>query len=235
MEWLLVPVGLAAGALSTIAGLGGGILVVLFLSVLVDPRTALVASAPALLAGNVHRMWLFRHALEKKIALSFIAGAVPGALLGSLAVVVLPDGALAWILFAVSLCAAAREVGWIRWTPKPTALAPAGFGAGTIAATSGGGILVYPVLIAAGVKGDTLIATAAATAVAFHMTRLIGYGIGGLVHVDVLPQIALLIVGLCAGNIAGRKLRERMSDRAMMRASYAVLAVMIALAAAGVL
>lgn len=231
---LVLVLGLGAGVLSTIAGLGGGILLVLTLAAWLDPRTALAMTTPALLAGNVHRLWLFRAHLDRRTAGAFVLGAFPGALLGSLVAVALPNGALAWVLLAVSLLAAARALGWVRWTPRARSLAPAGFGAGALAATSGAGVLVSPLLLAAGIRGDAFIATASAAACTIHVARLLGYGVGGLFDAQTLAASALLGVGVVAGNLVGHRLRGHLGERGVERATYAALAVTVALAISGV-
>lgn len=235
MTWLLlVLLGVAGGVLTTVAGLGGGIVVVLVISLFVDPRTALATTAPALLTGNVHRLWLFRESLDRKITLKFIAGAVPGAFLGSMLAIALPEIVLAWVLLGVSLLAAARAIGWLRWSPPPSTLAPAGFAAGSIAATSGAGILVSPVLLASGLKGEAFIATSAATAIAIHVARIAGYGIGGLITLERLGWSAAIAIGLLLGNFAGLALRDRLGERGTMIATYATLAIAVVLALSGI-
>jgi hypothetical protein len=106
---------------------------------------------------------MFRRALDRRVAGVILLGAFPGALLGSLVAIAIPEAARPWLLLAVAALAVARELGWVRWDPSPRALGPLGFASGAIAATSGG-MAVSPMLLAAGVRGDALIGTASATA-----------------------------------------------------------------------
>lgn len=64
----LVPLGLIAGALTTLAGLGGGLMLVGTLSLLYDPRLALAITAPALLVGNLHRATMYRTFIDVGVA-----------------------------------------------------------------------------------------------------------------------------------------------------------------------
>ena len=73
---------MGAGLLTTVAGLGGGILMLLAVSLATDPKVALVATAPALLAGNLHRAFLFRGDVDRRVARAFALGAFPGSVLG---------------------------------------------------------------------------------------------------------------------------------------------------------
>lgn len=232
--WTLLPLGVAAGALSTVAGMGGGILLVLSLSLVGGPLRALAVTAPALLLGNVHRLWLFREALDRRVAGVFLLGAFPGALIGSLVTVALPPAVLPWILLTVSALAVARGLGWLRWTPGPRSLAPAGLVAGGVAATSGAGVFVSPLLLAAGLKGDAFIATASASAAAMHVARVLGYGVGGLVDGETLLSSGVLALGLFAGNVAGRWVRGWIGDGGALKVTYAVMATMVVLAIVGV-
>lgn len=225
--------GLGAGTLSTVAGMGGGVLLVVSLALVTGPREAIALSAPGLLVANVHRAWLFRAALDRRVAGAFILGAAPAALVGSLVAVTIPEGVMPWILFAVALVAVARGLGFIRWTPGPRALAPAGAATGGLAALSGAG-LVGPVLFASGLRGDAFIATASASAVAMHLARMVGYGAGGLFRLESAGTVALLTLGLLGGNLAGDWARERLGETGSERVGYFAMFALVALAMAGV-
>lgn len=225
--------GLAAGTLSTVAGMGGGMLLVLSLSLASSPLYAVAHTAPALLLANAHRAFLYRESLDRKVAGAFILGTVPAALVGSLVAVTLPEGVMPWILLGVALVAVGRGLGWIRWEPGPRALTPAGAATGGLAAVSGAG-LVGPVLFATGLRGDVFIATASASAVAMHLARMIGYGAGGLLRADSVLTVALVTAGLFGGNLAGRWLRERLGEKHTTRIGYATMLTLVGLALAGV-
>jgi hypothetical protein len=64
----LVPLGLLAGVLTTVAGMGGGMMLVVVLSLVWDPRVALASTAPALLVGNAHRAYLYRAQVARQIS-----------------------------------------------------------------------------------------------------------------------------------------------------------------------
>lgn len=231
---LVLPLGLLAGALTTVAGLGGGMLLVLALSLAWDPRTALAVTAPALLLGNLHRLSLFHRVVDRTVAWRFAAGAVPAAFAGGLVAVALPELVLHVLLVAVAALAAARELRWIRWRPPTGAVAPAGAVAGALTATTGGGgLLVAPLLLARGLRGEAYVATGAAAAIAMHVGRIAAYGAGGLVSGEILVTAALLAGTILLGNLGGRHLRRRLSDRATLRITWATLAIAMVLALAG--
>src|SRR5690242_12751146 len=106
--------GLLAGALTTIAGQGGGLLLLLACALIVGPHKALAITAPALLLGNLHRSTLLRAHIARPIAARMIAGALPGALLGGLLAGSIPSWVLRGVLLAMTAFAIAKACGVFR-------------------------------------------------------------------------------------------------------------------------
>jgi uncharacterized membrane protein YfcA len=232
--WFLVPLGLAAGALTTVAGLGGGQLLVLALAAILDPRLALVISAPALLVGNSHRTWMYRAHTDRRIGLAFAAGALPGSLVGGLVAVAMPSWALQVLLLVTTGLAVARAMKWYRLEPRATALAPAGFVIGAVcAASSGAGLLVAPILMATGLSGAAYVGTSAFCAVALHAGRIGGYALGGLFGGGTLASSAVLAAAILTGNLIGDRLRGFVTARAATWIERGTLATCVALALLG--
>ena len=76
---MLVMLGLMAGLVTTLAGMGGGMLLTLALAAWWgDPLRAIVVATPALLVGNAHRLLLFRQHVQWRLALPFVGAAHPG-------------------------------------------------------------------------------------------------------------------------------------------------------------
>lgn len=233
MELLLL--GLLAGILTTVAGMGGGILLLAALSLLRDPREALAITAPALFVGNLHRAVLFRHKIDRKVALPFSLGALPGSLVGALLVVALPLWVLKVLLVVMVGLALGRSLGWWRWTPSSRVIVPAAAGVGLVSATAGGaGLLLSPLLMSTGLTGDAYIATVALCAVALHLGRIVGYGAGGMLTAQTLSLGAGLTVAILAGNLVGARIRKRLPSSASVPIELTVLVVSAALCLAGV-
>ncbi len=229
-----LPLGLLAGCLTTVAGLGGGVLLVLALSLAHSPAEALAITSPALLVGNLHRLALGRADVDRPVARAFALGAVPGSALGGALAVALPHVLLQTLLVVTTALALARAAGWLNFRPGAGALVPAGFGVGVVAATTGsGGLLVSPLLLATGLTGPAYIATAAASAVAIHLGRIAGYGAGGLVTPATLTASLALAVAILLGNAVGQRLRPRIAPPLATRLELGVLLVCVALALAG--
>lgn len=226
--------GVAAGVITTVAGMGGGLVLLLALAALTDPLHALAATAPALLVGNLHRIGLYRRELHRPTALRLVLGAVPGSLLGGLLATVMPEVALRGLMAVMAGLAVAKAAGWLRWTPPDVATGPVGFATGFITATSGGaGVLVGPFLLARGLVGAGFVGTMACGAVAMHAGRLLAYGAGGAVDRAVLLEGLGLAVAIMLGNLMGDRVRRALGERAQGRVQVAVLLTTAALAVGG--
>lgn len=227
-----VVLGLVAGLLTTVAGLGGGLVLTLVLAAIVGPQTALALAAPALLLGNVHRIALFRSDLDWRFATPFVVGAVPGALLGGVLTLALPDSVLHVLIVLALGFAAAKELKWIRFTPKAGAVVPISFFVGVLTATSGGGgLLLGPLLLAAGARGGRFIVSGSVIAASVHISRLAAYGAGGLVTSSTLVSSLVIGAAIMIGNTAGKQVR--LPDATRTRLTYIALVTCGAVTIAG--
>ena len=112
---------------------------------------------------------------------------------------------------------------------------PAGAGTGLLTATTGtGGLLLAPVLLATGLRGERFVATGAVIASAIHVTRIGTYGAGGMLSGDTLLASLLLAAGIVAGNLLGTRLRRVVTEATTMRVTWVTLAVAMAFALLGV-
>ena len=172
----LAVLGVVAGVLTSLAGQGGGLLLVVACTALAGPRFALAASAPALLLGNVHRGWVHRQAVDWRIASRLAAGALPGALVGGALVGSVSRRTLALTILALTSAALLKATGLLRLAVPRWALTPAGFGVSVLGATGGGaGVLLSPLLLAAGLGGTAYVATASIVSAVMHAGRMLAY------------------------------------------------------------
>lgn len=231
---LLLLLGALSGALTTVTGMGGGVLLLLVLSLLTSPAEALAITSPALLVGNAHRLAMHWRDVDRRVGGALALGALPGSALGGLLAVAVPTVVLEALLVLTTALALARTFGYLSFKPGARALLPAGFGIGVATATTGGGALMLsPLLLATGLTGARYVATAAAVAVAIHVGRLLGYGAGGLITRETLIAAAILAVAIIAGNALGQRLRRHIDAAAGARLELGVLLVCVALALAG--
>jgi len=231
---LAAVLGVVAGALTTLAGVGGGLVMLLSLSVVLDPITALAATAPALVVGNLHRALICRRSVDAGIGLRFAAGAVPGAAFGAFLAGQVPADAVRWLLAVATVLSIARTAFAPRRRIARAVVAPAGFAIGALTGSTGGaGMLAGPLLLASGLAGEPYVATAALCGTALQGGRLVGYGLAGLLTTERLGLAAVLTVALVAGNQLGRRGQALLERLPPGLVEHGVLAVCVVLALAG--
>jgi uncharacterized membrane protein YfcA len=232
---LLLSLGIAAGALTTLAGMGGGLLLLLGLSLVWDPAAALAASSPALLIGNLHRVWVFRQKIDWALARAFAIGAVPGALVGSLIAVSVPALYVSLLMALMTALSILRAIGKLRFHAPKGAIAPAGLVIGGLTGSSGGAaILTAPLFLSSGLVGESYVATTAISAVAMHLGRIAGYSAGGLFDRERVVWAVLLALTVVAGNLLGARLRAFTHKLPEGLIEHVTLVACVVLALAGI-
>lgn len=227
--------GIVAGLVTTITGMGGGMMLLLGLSALWDPWSALAATAPALLVGNGHRAWLFWPRVDRRVALAVACGGLPASFLGGLYVTDVPASVLHGLMAAMTALAALKTLSGGHIPVNARLLIPVGAVNGVITAGAGGaGLLTAPLLLSAGLTGEAYIATAAACSVSMHIGRLAAYGAGGLVTWELLAWSSVLALAITVGNALGRRARAHLTGPLSRRLELGALLAAVGLALAGV-
>lgn len=235
MVFVLASLGLVAGVLTTLAGQGGGLVLLVACSAVLGPHTALAITSPALLLGNAHRALLYRRFLDRSIAAPVIASAMPAALAGGLAAERTPAPLLHALMLLLTAVALARAFGWVRLAVPRWGLFVAGAVVGAMTgATGGAGVMFAPILLATGLSGAAYVATLSTIAFATHTARVAAYGATGLLSTDLLGATAVLTVAIFAGNFVGERLRARIPARACAWLEYGSLVIAVALSVSGV-
>lgn len=233
--FVLAVLGLVAGILTTLAGMGGGLFLLVALGLVYGPHVALAVTTPALLVSNLHRAWLFRADVDWRMAKLVAMGVMPGAIVGALLLPALPEVVIAALFTASTGFALLRATGRVRIDPAPRWITAYALGIGALAATSGGaGMLIAPLVLSSGATGARYVATVAIGAVAMHLARVIGYGTVGVLVPAQLADAAVILVGLLAGNLIGRRLRGRLGAKTERNIELGALVVANAFAIAAV-
>jgi hypothetical protein len=210
-------------------------MMVVVLSIVWGPQEALAVTAPALLLGNAHRVWLFREAVDRTVTRALVMGALPAAFLGGLLAVAVPAMVLHWAILGATVFAVLVQLGKISWTPGPKAMLPFGaFGGLLTATTGGGGLFIAPLLLSTGLRSEAYVATGGAVAIAMHIGRIGGYGVGGLFDSETLLASAVLALAIVGGNWIGKKGRDRLDEKLKLRIAWSTMLVLVGLAIAGV-
>lgn len=214
MDIMLLGVGLLAGVLTTIAGMGGGLFLLAVLGARTDPHTALAWVTPALLLGNLHRSWIYRAEVDRGVARRVLLAAGPPSLLAALGVELLPALLLRVLLVGVAaLGVVALLLPRPAQLPRAAQAALAALG-GLVSATSGGaGVMLGPVLLSAGLRARAYVASMAVVAVALHLTRLLAFGLNGRMDAQALGSGLALALAVMAGNRLGDGLLPRLGAR----------------------
>ncbi len=231
---MMVIAGLAAGLITTVAGMGGGMMLVLFLSAWsADPLYAVAVTTPALLVGNAQRLWMFRRDLSWSVGGVFVGGALPGAFLGGFLAIAVPP---LWIQIAMAGAAGvavAKHLGLLKIVIRSSVLAPAGFGIGVASTAGGAGLLAGPLLLSAGLSGSAYLATMSLSSLSMHAGRLLAFGAGGLVDRSLLGTAAVLAIAITVGNTAGRWVRQQVRERTIHHLEVATAAALVCVSVLG--
>jgi uncharacterized membrane protein YfcA len=228
-------VGLAAfsGIAGGIAGYGTGALMPLVLVPLVGAKPVVPIIAISAMCTNSARIVAFRQRLEPRRALIALVCALPTCVLG------------AWLYTLLSGRGAAAVIGSTLIATVPLRrilgrhgrrLGEKGYMAGAavwglvVGGTTGSGVILLSLLMAAGLQGAAVIATDALVSVVVGVIKLLVFGYAGVITTVVLV-IGLLIgvIGFCSTFIA-----RRIVDRLPVHVHTAILDAVV-IAGAGIM
>ncbi|MCR8671752.1 sulfite exporter TauE/SafE family protein [Agrococcus sp. HG114] len=237
--WSLIGIGLFAGFLSGLFGIGGGIVIVPLLVLAAGFKrrlaagTSLAAIVPAALVGVASYAALEQ--VDWLVALILVLGSVVGAQLGAHLLHRLPVIAIRWafIVFLVAVAVSLFFVVPSRDAELELAVLPViglvtlGFGTGVLSGILGvgGGIIVVPMLILLFGQSDLV---AKGTSLAMMIPTAISGTIGNLRRTNVdIP--AALIVGLsaCVTTALGAAVSVALDPRTASIVFAVFLAVLI--------
>lgn len=228
----LVPAIVFGGAfLSTVAGMGGGLLILASCSQIMPINIVIPLNGVFVLAGQITRTIQFWRHIAWDITLPFIPGAVIGALLGTVIYVSLSEIAIALILGTVML--------WFSWVPSSQAsrdlaarIPKPWFFVGIIhtflSTVSGAGGLMQSLMVNSKMNKECVVATIAATLLAMSLFKSVGYFLAGFDYQPWLPIILLSWVTGVAGTTVGKYSLTRMPDvffRRLIKAMVTVFAL----------
>ena len=256
--WIFLMLGVVAGVLAGLLGVGGGLVLVAALAWLlprygVAPEAAMHAALASSLASIVltAASSAYAHHGRGSVLWPTVAWMVPGLLvggwLGSGVAVQLQGEVLRWIVAGYCLIAAAQLLfGRTRATSNDSASATpsglpmtvAGTGIGALSAVVGigGGSMTVPLLVWRGVEPVGAVGTSSACGVAIGLASALGYA----VHAPsgVLPQYAVgyvylpAAIGVAATSVLaapfGMRLAHRLSGSALKRV-FAMFLIAVAI------
>jgi uncharacterized protein len=227
---LLAAVAFVAATVSGMSGFGGALLMAIFIAPIVGVKAVVPTVGVATLIAHVVRVWVYRRHILWRPALMMLAGAVPATIASARLYVALPADIIAVILavFLLASVPARRLMARrdLRFGARSLGLIGAVYGllAGT---TVGGGVLVIPALLGAGLAGIAVIATDAVIGLASLVLKNVVFG-----GFDVLtPRLVLIgcLLGLCM--IPGTYLARWLIERTPLHVHTVALEVVVVLGA----
>lgn len=234
MDWeLLTIVGLSAAAtavLSAVAGLGGGLVLLVVLLQFLDPIDAIPVHGAIQIASNGSRAWLLRSHIEWRIVRFHAVLLVPGGLIGLQFVDRLPKAGMRALIGAFALVA--------TWCPSvlaprtrrgksdpaepqeplpPRTFLAVGLAHGTINMPLGAtGPMIAPFFRAALADRREVVSTFAASQVIGHAVKIALFGLVGFSFQAHWPTIAIGAAGVVAGTWVGTRLLHQLSEKAFV-------------------
>jgi uncharacterized membrane protein YfcA len=196
---LVAGVALFASIVGGVTGYGSSALMPLVLVPLIGAEPVVPIVAISGLFNNTTRAFVFRSFVDLKRALIVIAAAVPTCMLGAYGYTKLTStGAL--IVIGTMLCISVpfrRMLLHFEVRLQNRGLALGAFGYGFLSGgTTGSGVILLSLLMAAGLEGASVVATDAFISVAVAITKMFVFGISGAITAQVLA------FGLLIGFVA---------------------------------
>jgi len=196
----------------SVGGFAGGLLLAICLAPIIGVKETVPVTATAMIVSHMTRVWVFRRAVAWHVFRPVFAVAVPGIALGAIVYIALPVGIVAVVLglFLVAAVPLRRYLAKREFAVGRRGLALAAVPYGLISGTTfGGGMLLAPVLLAAGLAGEPLVATVASLGFGLNVTKTVIFGFSPLLTREL--ALAGLLVGLCTipGAYAGRWIVRR--------------------------
>jgi uncharacterized membrane protein YfcA len=228
--WVVLIVGaLVASLVGGVAGFGAGLIMLPLVSWAVGIRSAVPILTVTMLIGNLARIWWSRGDIDRAVVIRFVLGAAPATGLGTALYAGMPADWLgrfagAFLIASVPLRRLlATDLFRMRLRHFPVLGAFIGLLSALVVTT---GPLNTPFFLAYGLRRSAFIGTESVCAMAMHLTRGAALARYALLTGETVLVGTVLGGTMFAGAWLGRRLLERMSDRAFLNLIEAMLIVM---------
>jgi uncharacterized membrane protein YfcA len=219
---------LLASTLAAVSGFGGAAVLLPVLVAFFGVRDAIPILTVAQLIGNASRVWFNRSQVDLRLVGWFALGGVPAAFVGGLLFAGAPLSALTRLLGAFLLLV----VAWRHLRPGPPGRLPRrsfvalGAAFSFLSALLGSvGPLMAPFFLAYGLVKGAYIGTEALATVVMHVTKLVAYGSSSLLTARNLAIGLALGPIMVGGSFAGKRIVDRLPERAFVIIIEGVLVV----------
>jgi uncharacterized membrane protein YfcA len=230
LTWsILVATALVGSIVGGVAGFGAGVILLPVMAWTLGIRVAVPVLTVTMLLGNISRLWWSRGQTDRRVVLRYLAGAVPATALGTVLFVGASSESLGRVIggFLLAAVPLRRVLNQGHWRVRLSHFPPLGAAIGLLGAlVVTTGPVVTPFFLAYGLRRGSYIATEAVCAFAMHVTRGVGLARYRLLSWEVVAIGLVLGATMFAGSWLGRRLLDRMSDRAFLVVIEALLVVM---------
>lgn len=203
---LVISAAFLAAIVASVAGTGGGVILLPVLVSAFGVREAIPLYAVVLFAGNLSRVWMNRREIDFKVVGWFVLGAVPAAVAGSWLFTRVPDVGLMRVLGAFL-------IGSVMWRyhrrrTKPEFPASRFLGIGALFAVISGivgnaGPFLAPFYLSYGLAKGAFIGTEALGTAAIHVSKLLTYQSLGAMSAPLWLRGLMLAPVMLAGSFLG--------------------------------
>jgi uncharacterized membrane protein YfcA len=205
-----------ASVIGGVAGYGTGALMPLVLVPIVGPEPVVPIIAISALFTNTSRVAAFYRAVDWRRAAIVLAASIPTCVLGAWGYTRLTGtGALivigSMMVLSVPLRRLLKRRGFLLGE-KGLAAASTGWGV-VVGGTTGAGIILLSMLMAAGLEGAAVIATDAVISIAIGIVKTLVFGMAGAVDATVIAVAMLIGIVAFPGAFLAKLLVEQLPVR----------------------
>jgi uncharacterized membrane protein YfcA len=213
---LVAAMAMVASIVGGLAGYGTGALMPLVLVPILGAEPVVPIISISALFTNSSRVLAFRKHVDLRRVVIVLVAAIPTCMLGAYGYTRLTDrGALIVIGTMLALSVPLRRL----LARRSVLLGPAGLAAGAAGfgvlagGTTGAGIVLLSILMAAGLEGAAVIATDAAVSIVIGVVKVLVFGVTGVITAQVIAFA--LLIGLLAlpGAFVAKAIVQRMPVR----------------------
>lgn len=227
LSWAILGTAALVGSIvGGIAGFGAGVILLPVVAAVMGVRAAVPILTVTMLLGNLSRVWWSRGEIEPGVVWRYLLGAIPATFLGAALLVATPSRSLNLVMggFLVAAVPLRRLLAAapfrVRLVHFPLLGAAIGLLSALVVTT---GPVMTPFFLAYGLRRGAYIATEAACAVAMHAARGLAFARYALLGPETIV-LGLVLGGIMfAGSWLGRRLVDRMSERAFLIAIEVLL------------
>jgi len=213
VAFLLVGASVFTSAITAAFGVGGGIVMLLLMSLFMPVSALIPVHGVVQLGSNAGRAFHLRRAAAPMMMIPFAIGGVLGALAGGSIVTDLPDAVLKTVLAAFIIF-----LTWVKLPPLPAAGSPLVFGIGGAISTAlsmfvgATGPLVTALMGKAFETRHQVVANSAVGMMIHHLLKVVVFGFLGFNLAPWLPLTLAMIASGYVGTVLGTRLLDRMDE-----------------------